>query len=140
MTSGPPGRPASSRSACRQSVIADDRTGGRQAAPQTGRARWLVVLVFVALVVAFAAALWATIVRPPAYEVRGQIVARPAANLILVRHEPVPVLGMPSMDLMAIFSDPSLLDGAGVVPGDRVRLAVRPKDNDLSLLRIEKLK
>lgn len=105
----------------------------------TRRARWLVVVVFVALVAAFAAALWATILRPPAYEVRGQITARPAANLILVQHEPVPVLGMPSMDLMAVFSDPSLLDAARVTPGDRVRLAVRPKNGDLTLLRIEKL-
>ena len=91
-------------------------------------------MVFAALVVAFAVALWATILRPPAYEVRGQITARPAANLILVRHEPVPILGMPSMELMAIFSDPALLDRAGVIPGDRVRLAVRPKDTDLTLL------
>ena len=89
--------------------------------------------------VAFAAALWATVLRPPAYEVRGQIAARPAVNLILVRHEAVPALGMTPMDLMAVFSDPALLDKAGVRPGDRVRLAVRRKDNDLTLLRIEKL-
>jgi hypothetical protein len=93
----------------------------------------------VALVAAFAAALWATVVRPPAYEVRGQIAARPAGNLILVRHEAVPALGMSSMELMAVFADPALLDAANVKPGDRVRLAVRPKDTDLQLLRIEKL-
>jgi hypothetical protein len=90
-------------------------------------------------VVAFAAALWATVLRPPAYEVRGQIAARPAANLILVRHEAVPALGMTSMELMAVFSEPALLDAAGVKPGDRVRMAVRRKDDDLTLLRIERL-
>jgi Cu/Ag efflux protein CusF len=95
--------------------------------------------VFVALVAAFAAALWATILRPPAYEVRGAIVARPAANLILVRHEAVPALGMTSMELMAVFSDPALLDAARVNRGDRVRLAVRRKNDELTLLRIEKL-
>ena len=89
---------------------------------------------------AFAAALWATVLRPPAYEVRGQITARPAANLILVRHEAIPARGMTPMDLMAIFSDPAALDAAKVVPGDRVRLAVRRKDDELILLRIEKLK
>lgn len=89
--------------------------------------------------VAFAAALWATVLRPPAYEVRGQITARPAANLILVRHDAVPALGMTPMELMAVFSDPALLDAAGVGPGDRVRLAVRRQDNDLILLRIEKI-
>ena len=95
--------------------------------------------MFVALVAAFAAALWATILRPPAYEVRGAIVARPAANLILVRHDAVAALAMTSMELMAVFSDPALLDRANVSLGDRVRLAVRRKDDELILLRIEKL-
>jgi hypothetical protein len=95
--------------------------------------------VFVALVVAFGAALWATILRPPAYEIRGQIVARPASNLIMVRHEAVPVLGMTPMELMAVFSDATLLDRAQLKPGDRVRLAVRPGNDGLTLLRVEKL-
>ena len=100
----------------------------------------MVATVFVALVAAFALALWATVLRPPAYEVRGAIVARPAANLILLRHEAAPALGMTSMELMAVFSDPALLDAANVTPGDRVRLAVRRKNDELTLLRLEKLK
>jgi Cu/Ag efflux protein CusF len=56
-----------------------------------------------------------------------------------VRHEAVPALGMTSMELMAVFCEPALLDAAGVKPGDRVRLAVRRKDDDLTLLRIERL-
>lgn len=84
-------------------------------------------------------ALWATILRPPAYEVRGQIVARPAVNLLIVRHEAVPALGMIPMELMTVFADPGLLDRARIEPGDRVRLAVRRKDNELILLRLEKL-
>ena len=95
--------------------------------------------MFIALVAAFALALWATVLRPPAYEVRGAVVARPAANLILVRHEAAPALGMSSMELMAVFSDPALLDNAKVTAGDRVRLAVRRKGEELTLLRIEKL-
>jgi Cu/Ag efflux protein CusF len=79
------------------------------------------------------------VLRPAAYEVRGAIVARPASNLILVRHEAVAALGMAPMELMAVFSDPALLDRADVKPGDRVRLAVRRKNDDLTLLRIEKL-
>ena len=77
--------------------------------------------------------------RPAAYEVRGEIVARPASNLLLVRHEAVAALGMAPMELMAVSSDPTLLDGAGIKPGDRVRLAVRQKNDELTLLRIEKL-
>lgn len=95
--------------------------------------------MFIALVAAFAVALWATVVRPPAYEVRGELVARPAANLILVRHDAAPALGMASMELMAVFSDSALLDAAGVTPGDRVRLAVRRQGEDVTLLRVEKL-
>ena len=78
-------------------------------------------------------------VRPPAYEVRGAIVARPASNLILVQHDAAPALGMAPMELMAVFSDPALLDAASVKPGDRVRLAVRRKGEELTLLRIVKL-
>jgi hypothetical protein len=95
--------------------------------------------VFVALVVAFAVALWGTVLRPPAYEVRGAIVGRPAANLILVQHEAVAALGMAPMELMAVFSDPALLERAAVKPGDRVRMAVRRRNDELTLLRIEKL-
>ena len=95
--------------------------------------------MFVALVVAFAAALWGTVLRPAAYEVRGEIVARPAVNLIIVRHDAVAALGMAPMELMAILVDPAVVDAAGVQPGDRVRLAVRRRNDELTLLRIEKL-
>jgi hypothetical protein len=91
------------------------------------------------LVAAFAAGLWGTVIRPSAYEVRGEIVARPAANLILVRHEEVPALGMTAMDLMAVFAEPGQLDPVDPRPGDRVRLAVRNQDDRLVLVRIEKL-
>ena len=87
----------------------------------------------------FAVALWGTVLRPAAYEVRGEIVARPASNLILVRHDAVAALGMGSMELMAVLAEPALLDAAGARPGDRVRLAVRRRNDDLTLLRIEKL-
>lgn len=87
----------------------------------------------------FGVGIWGTLVRPAAYEVRGTIVARPAANLLLVRHEDVPALGMRAMDLMAIFGDPNVVERAGVGPGERVRLAVRQQNDQLTLLRIEKL-
>ena len=91
------------------------------------------------LLAALAAGIWGTVVRPPAYEVRGEVLARPAANMILVRHEAVRGLGMGAMEIMAVFGDPSLLDGRGVRPGDRVRLAVRQQGEQLILLRLERL-
>ena len=85
-------------------------------------------------------ALWATVVRPPPYEVRGVLVARPAPDMILVRHEAISALGMAPMELMAIAADPAILDAARVDPGDAVRLAVRSRDAGIVLLRIEKLR
>ena len=113
--------------------------------PPSGRlklrtSRWVVALLFVVLLAAFAAGIWGTILRPAAYEVRGTILARPAANLILVKHEAVQGLGMGAMELMAVFAEPGLLDAAVPKPGDRVRLAVRQSDDRLILLRIERLR
>lgn len=91
------------------------------------------------LLAAFAAGIWGTVIRPAAYEVRGTIVARPAPDMLLVRHEPVAALGMNAMELMAISASPALLDPVGPSPGDRVKLAVRQRDDQLVLIRIEKL-
>ena len=103
------------------------------------RARWTLALLFAALLVLFAAGIWGTLLRPPAYEVRGSFVARPAPTLILVRHDPVPGLDMGAMELMAIFAEPSQLDGVVLVPGDLVRLAVRRQDDRLVLIGLEKM-
>lgn len=67
------------------------------------------------------------------------LVARPAPDLILVRHESAPALGMAAMDLMAVSVAAGQVEGAGVRTGDTVRLAVRPEGDRLRLLRIEKL-
>ncbi len=66
--------------------------------------------------------------------------ARPAPDLILVRHEAVAPLGMGAMELMAISASPALLDPVSLAPGDRVKLAVRQRHDQLVLLRIEKLR
>src|SRR5437899_3534563 len=59
--------------------------------------------------------------------------------MILVRHEPVSALGMSAMELMAVSASPALLDPVGPKPGDRVKLAVRQQNDQLVLIRIEKL-
>jgi len=58
--------------------------------------------------------------------------------MILVRHEAIAALGMSAMELMAIDADPALLDAVAPKPGDRVRLAVRRRDDRIVLLRIER--
>jgi hypothetical protein len=105
---------------------------------QRARARWLIPLLFVLLVALFAAGLWGTVVRPAAYEVRGEVVARAAPDLLLIRHQAVSALGMGPMELMAVRATPAMLDAAAVKQGERVRLAVRPAGDDLTLVWIEK--
>jgi len=126
-------------------------SGPRAAAPSTGNdrpgplsrraaARRLVVVLFVLLVALFAAGLWGTVVRPAAYEVRGELVARAAPDLVLVRHQPVTGLGMGAMEMMAVRGSPAALDAARLSPGDRVRLAVRQDGDAVSLVWIERLR
>lgn len=126
-------------------------SGPRQAAPSSGSdsprslsrragARWIVVVLFVVLVGLFAAGLWGTVIRPAAYEVRGEVVARAAPDLILVRHQPVSGLGMGAMEMMAVRGPAATLDAARVSPGDRVRLAVRQDGDAVTLVWIERLR
>jgi hypothetical protein len=97
-------------------------------------------VLFAALVVALALSLWSTVIRRPAYEIRGVLVARPSPGLLLVRHDAVAALGMSAMELMAVVGDARLIDAANVAPGDTVRLGVRERDNDLVLIRIDKIR
>jgi Cu/Ag efflux protein CusF len=90
------------------------------------------------LLVAFAAGLWGTVLRPAAFEVQGEFVARAGPDLILVRHEPVAGLGMSAMEQMAVSVSPAQVDPHRLQPGDRVRLAVRQEGERLVLLRIER--
>jgi len=115
-------------------------SGNPRSLSRRASARRLVILLFVVLVGLFAAALWGTVVRPAAYEVRGEVVARAAPDLLLVRHQPVSRLGMGAMEMMAVRGTPATLDAARVAPGDRVRLAVRQAGDDVALVWIERLR
>ena len=90
------------------------------------------------LVAAFAAGLWGTVLRPAAYEVQGEVVALAAPGLLLVRHEAIAGLGMRAMETMAVVVTPEQLAGLDLQAGDRVRLAVRPKGDDLVLVWIRR--
>src|SRR5262249_30828304 len=105
---------------------------------QTARTRWRLALLFVGLVVAFAAGLWGTILRPAAYEVRGELVARAAPDLILVRHETLAVLGMSALEQMASPLTPAPVAPLAVKPGAQLRPAVRQAGDRLVLVRIER--
>ena len=108
-------------------------------APQAAaRTHWRLALLFVGLLIAFAAGLWGTILRPAAFEVRGEFVARASPDLILVSHETISGIGMSAMEQMAISVTPAQVDPLALKPGDWVRLAVRQEGERLVLLRIER--
>ena len=113
--------------------------GRRIARTEILASRTFVALLFVVLLAAFAVGIWGTVLRPAAYEVRGVLVSRPTPDLIVVRHEPVAGLGMGAMELMAVSAEPALLDPLAPKEGERVKLAVRQRDDRLILLRIERL-
>ena len=75
--------------------------------------------------------------RPAAYEVRGEVIARAAPDLVLIRHQAVTALGMGPMEMMAVSGAPATLDAARLTPGQRVRLAVRQEGDSLRLIWIE---
>ena len=102
------------------------------------RARWRLAILFVGLLVAFAAGLWGTVLRPAAYEVQGEFVARAAPDLILVRHESISALGMSAMEQMAVSVTPGQIDPLALRSGERIRLALRQEGDRLVLLRIER--
>jgi len=90
------------------------------------------------LVTAFAAGLWGTVLRPAAYEVQGEVLARAAPDLLIVRHEAISGLGMTAMETMAVTVTPEQVAPLDLKSGDRVRLAVRPSGNDLVLVWIKR--
>ena len=76
--------------------------------------------------------------RPAAYEVRGEVVARAAPDVLLIRHQAVTALGMGAMELMAVRGAPAALDAARLSHGDRVRMAVRSHGDEIVLVWVER--
>ena len=77
-------------------------------------------------------------IRGTTQEVVGVYVARPTPSTILVRHEALPQLGMLPMELMTFTVEPGLVDQARVAPGDRVRLRVRQRADEVTVLALER--
>lgn len=105
--------------------------------------RWLVAALYLALLGAFAAGVWASYraAFPGAglYRVTGVLEARYGDTRILIRHETVPGL-MEEMDLMSLDVEfRELLDAADLRRGDRIRLTVRQLPDRLLVTEIRKL-
>ena len=109
------------------------------------RGRLRVVALFVVLLLGFALGIWGTYraVYPEkgVHRLTAVFQARAGETAILVRHEAAPALAMGEMELMAFdLESKTLLDQAGLKPGDRVRLTIRQiPPNRLVVVRMDKL-
>ena len=105
--------------------------------------RWVAPALFVLLLAAFAAGIWgmyrANFPGKGLYRASGVYEARYADVMVVVRHEKLPGL-MDEMQAMVLEAESrDLLDRAGLRPGDRVRLTIRPEGDRLLLVDIQKI-
>ena len=107
------------------------------------RSRWPVPLLFVLLLAGFAAGIWGSYrdVYPGRglFRLTGVFEGRGTDTLILVTHDAAPGV-MDEMSKMAFYAETrELLDAAGLRPGDRVRLTVRPLPDRYLVVEIRKI-
>ena len=105
--------------------------------------RWPAPLLFLLLLAGFAAGIWGSYreVYPGKglFRVTGVFEARANDTLILVSHDIAPGV-MDEMSKMAFYAETKeMLDGAGLRPGDRVRLTVRPLPDRYLVVEIRKI-
>ncbi|MBI3029435.1 MAG: copper-binding protein [Candidatus Rokubacteria bacterium] len=105
---------------------------------------WKVVALFVVLLLGFALGIWGTYraVYPEkgVHRLTAVFQSRVGETGLLVSHEAAPPLAMGSMELMAFdVESTTLLDQAGLKPGDRVRLTIRQTPDRLLVVRIDRL-
>jgi hypothetical protein len=109
------------------------------------RARgWVAPVLFSVLLTAFAAGIWgiyrSNFPGQGLYRASGVYETRFSDVMIVVKHERMPGL-MDEMDSMVFQAESKdLLDRANLLPGDRVRLIIRPTGDRLLLVDIQKIK
>jgi len=105
---------------------------------------WVAPLLFSVLLAAFAAGIWgiyrSNFPGKDLYRASGVYETRFNDVMIVVKHERLPGL-MDEMDSMVFQAESKdLLDRAKLLPGDRVRLTIRPTGDRLLLVDIQKIK
>ena len=108
-----------------------------------GSRRWAVPLLFVLLLVGFAAGLWGSYREvypgPELFRITGVFEGRGSDTLILVTHEAAPGV-MDEMSRMAFHATTKeMLDGPELRRGDRVRLTVRRLSDRYLVVEIRKI-
>jgi hypothetical protein len=106
--------------------------------------RWVAPVLFSVLLAAFAAGIWgiyrSNFPGKGLYRAGGVYETRLTDVMVVVRHEKMPGL-MDEMQAMVFMAESKdILDRAKLLPGDRVRLTIRPTADRLLLVDIQKIK
>jgi hypothetical protein len=116
-----------------------------QAASSTRAATrgWIAPVLFAVLLAAFAAGIWgiyrSNFPGQGLYRASGVYETRFTDTMVVVKHEKLPGL-MDEMQSMVLTAETKeLLDRAKLMPGDRVRLTIRPSGDRLVLVDIQKI-
>jgi hypothetical protein len=104
---------------------------------------WVAPVLFAVLLAAFAAGIWgiyrSNFPGQGLYRASGVYETRFTDTMVLVKHEKLPGL-MDEMQSMVLTAESKeLLDRAKLMPGDRVRLTIRPNGDRLVLVDIQKI-
>jgi Cu/Ag efflux protein CusF len=104
---------------------------------------WVAPVLFVVLLVAFAAGIWgvyrAAYPGQGLHRVNGVFERRFTDLMVSVRHEGIPGLMDPMSSMVFMAESKALIDRAKLMPGDRVRLTVRTTGDRLLLVDIQKI-
>ena len=106
--------------------------------------RWVAPVLWSLLVAGFAAGIWGTYREAypgrGLYRVTGVFGGRAGDTLFIVSHERAPGLMDEMADMAFEAETKALLDRAGLVPGDRVRLTVRQLPGRYQVVDIRKIR
>lgn len=108
------------------------------------RARaWAAPVLFFVLLTAFGAGIWgmyrSSFPGKGLYRASGVYETRVSDTMVVVKHEKLPGLMDEMQSMVFAAESKELLDRAGLMPGDRVRLTIRPDGDRLVLVDIQKI-
>jgi hypothetical protein len=118
-------------------------------APQAASSRraatrgWVAPVLFAVLLAAFAAGIWgiyrSNFPGKGLYRASGVYETRLTDTMVVVKHEKLPGLMDEMQSMVFAAESKEMLDRARLMPGDRVRLTIRPSGDRLVLVDIQKI-
>jgi hypothetical protein len=104
---------------------------------------WVAPVLFAVLLAAFAAGIWgiyrSNFPGKGLYRASGVYETRFTDTMVVVKHEKLPGLMDEMQSMVFAAESKEMLDRAKLMPGDRVRLTIRPTGDRLVLVDIQKI-